>query len=161
RNKGRVAAGATVATVLLLGTVGTLVGMMWALRAERMAREERDHAIASEHLATERLEQVTKEKERATRAERQAKEDAMIATAVKDFLKTDLLAEASPEKNPRNRQVSVEEVLGRAAARIPDKFANTPRIEAEIRQTVGDTYNYLGDYRSAQPHKERAYELFC
>ena len=71
--------------------------------------------------------------EEPTAAEAKAKEEAAIAKAVNDFLQNDLLAEAAPDKNARNKKVTVEEVLGRAAARIAGKFAQQPRIEAEIR----------------------------
>ena len=97
--------------------------------------------------------------ERDQRAETKAKEEAAIATAVNDFLRNDLLAEAAPDKNARAKKVTVEEVLGRAAARIAGKFAQQPRVEAAIRQTIGDTYRALGDYPAAQPHLERAWEL--
>ena len=50
----------------------------------------------------------------------------------------------------------MEEVLGRAAARIAGKFAQQPRVEAEIRLTIGGVYMDLGDNTAAQPHLERA-----
>jgi len=145
RYKGPVTAGAALAVLLVLGIVGTSIGLAWALRAEK--------------LATDRLLEITKEKERATSAETQAKEEAAIAKAVNDFLQNDLLAQAAPEKNARNKKVTVEEVLGRAAARIGGKFENQPQVEAAIQSTIGDTYSLLGDYRAAQPHLERALEL--
>ncbi len=61
RNKGPVAAGLALTALLVLGTVGTSIGLVWALRAERKA---------------------TQEKERATAAETKAKEEAAIAEAV-------------------------------------------------------------------------------
>src|SRR5439155_19645180 len=88
RNKGPVGASLALAALLLLGAVGTSIGLVWALQAERTA---------------------TLEKERATAAETQAKEEAAIARAVNDFLRNDLLAEAAPDKNARARKVTVEE----------------------------------------------------
>jgi eukaryotic-like serine/threonine-protein kinase len=174
RNKGPVAAGVALAALLALGIVGTSIGLAWALREERAAiaaataeaqqrqdaETQRDRAKIAEALATERLLAVTKEKERATAAEANAKEEAAVAKAVTDFLQNDLLAEAAPAKNPRNKKVTVEEVLGRAAARIAGKFDQQPRIEAAIRQTIGDTYRELGNYPAAQPHLERALEVW-
>ena len=159
RNRGPVAAGLAMAALLVLGTVGTSLGLAWALRAENTAKSERDRALSAERLATDRLMEVTKEKERASAAETTAKEEGAIAQAVNDFLQNDLLAEAAPEKNARDKKVTVEEVLGRAAARIAGKFDQQPRTEAAIRQTIGDTYRALGDYPAAQPHLERALEL--
>ena len=42
---------------------------------------------------------------------RQAKSEAAIAKGVNDFLRHDLLEEASPDKNARDKQVTVEEVV--------------------------------------------------
>jgi tetratricopeptide (TPR) repeat protein len=152
RNKGPVAAGVALAALLVLGTMGTSMGLVWALQAERKAR-------TAEELARDRLLEVTKEKERATAAEGQAKEEADIATAVRDFLQNDLLAQAAPDRNARSKKVTVDEVLGRAAARIAGKFAQQPRVEAQIRVTIGETYSALGDFTAAQPHLERAWEI--
>jgi serine/threonine protein kinase/tetratricopeptide (TPR) repeat protein len=138
RNKGPVAAGLSLAALLVLGTVGTSIGLVWALRAERTA---------------------TQEKERAAAAEKQANEEAAVAGAVRDFLTDDLLAEAAPDKNARNKKVTVEELLGRAAARLAGKFAQQPRIEAEIRVTIGFASAKLGDYTGAHQQLERAWEI--
>jgi serine/threonine-protein kinase len=93
----------TAALLLVLGSVGTSIGLVWALRAEAKAKEE-----------------------------------AAIAKAVNDFLLEDLLGQAEPDKNPRNKKVTVEELLDRAAARIAGKFTQQPAVEAEIRRTIGD-----------------------
>jgi serine/threonine protein kinase/Tfp pilus assembly protein PilF len=138
RNRGPVAAGLAVALLLVLGTLGTSIGLVSALRAERNA---------------------TQEKERATAAEAQAKEEADIAKAVTDFFTKDLLPETSPYKNPRNKKVTMEEALGHAAARIAGKFSQRPLIEAGIRLHIGIAYQRLGDLTAAQPHLERAWEL--
>ncbi len=173
RHKGPVAAGLALAALLLLGTLSTSLALAWALRAERTAsaaaaaelrqrqdaETQRDRALAAEQLATDRLLEVTKQKGRATSAEAKAKEAAAVAEAVNDFLRHDLLAEAAPDKNARNKKVMVEEVLGRAAARVAGKFEKQPRIDAAIRQTIGNAYRALGDYPAAQPHPERALEL--
>jgi serine/threonine protein kinase/tetratricopeptide (TPR) repeat protein len=138
RHKGPVTAGVALAALLVLGIVGTSVGLVRALRAEHTA---------------------TQETARATAAEAQATEEVAIAKAVNDFLQNDLLAQAAPEKNARAKKVTVEELLGRAAARIPGKFGQRPRVEAEIRQTIGDAYHALGDYPTAQLHLERAWDI--
>jgi serine/threonine protein kinase len=137
RNKGWIAAGSAAALVLALAIVGLAVSN-W------LVGRERDQKV-------EALGRV--EEERQT-----AKDEAAIAKAVNEFLK-ELLAEASPDKNPRGKKVTVEEVLGRAAARIAGKFESQPRIEAAIRQTIGNTYRELGEYPAAQPHLDRALEL--
>jgi serine/threonine protein kinase len=123
RNKGPVAAGLALAALLVLGTVGTSVGLVWAMRAEAKAKEE-----------------------------------AAIAKAVNDFLREDLLAQASPEKHP-NRDLKLRTVLDLAAGRIAGRLAQQPLVEAAIRQTIGDTYRALGLPREARSHLERARDL--
>lgn len=145
RHKGPVLAGSALAALLVLGTVSTSTGLVWALRAER--------------LSNERLIEVTQEQKRATAAEKQAEEKAAIARAVNEFLQEDLLGEAAPDRNPRARKVTVEDVLGRAAASVAGKFEQQPQIEAAIRMTIGNTYSKLGDYPAAQSQLERALEI--
>ena len=115
-------------------------------------RRQRDGAEAARKKETE-------QRKLAEAARAQADEEAAIAKASNDFLLNDLLAEAAPGKNPRNAKVTVEELLGRAAARIPGKFGNQPRVEAAVRLTIGDTYHRLGNYPAAQPHLEKALEI--
>jgi non-specific serine/threonine protein kinase/serine/threonine-protein kinase len=116
-----------------------------ALRAEATTRTERDRAVKAEGQATE--------------AARKAQTEAAISKAINDFLLNDLLAEAAPEKNARNQQVTVEAVLNKAAARVAGKFDGQPEVEAAIRQTVGETYLALGLYQEGLPHLQRALEL--
>jgi serine/threonine protein kinase len=99
----------------------------------------------------------TEEAARARRAEQ-------AANAVSDFLRNDLLAQASPNSQARpdvkpDRDIKVRTVLDRAAARISGKFAALPLIEASIRQTVGNTYSDLGLYSDAQRQAARALDL--
>jgi eukaryotic-like serine/threonine-protein kinase len=157
RNKGPVAAGLALAALLVLGTVGTSIGLARALRAEHSATLAAGRARNAEVLATDRLVEVTKEKERANAAERQAKEEAAVARAVSDFIQNDLLAEASPDNNVRAKKVTVAELLNRAAVRIAGKFAQQPRIEAEIRRTIGNTYRALNNDSAARQQLERAW----
>jgi tetratricopeptide (TPR) repeat protein len=124
RHKGPVAASLALAALLVLGMVGTSIGLVWAWRAEAKAKEE-----------------------------------AAIAKAVNDFLLEDLLGQAEPDKNPRNKKVTVEELLDRAATRIAGKFAQQPAAEARIRRTIGNTYRALSNYSAARPHLERAWAL--
>jgi eukaryotic-like serine/threonine-protein kinase len=56
------------------------------------------------------------------------------------------------------RDVTVAQVLSQAAREV-DEQALPPEIEAELRQTIGQTFYGLGLYDSAGPHIERAYEI--
>jgi serine/threonine protein kinase/tetratricopeptide (TPR) repeat protein len=159
RNRRSVAAGAALAALLVIGSVGTSIGMAWALQAEHKATlAAAAEALQRQDAETQRDKAVAAEKHALAEKQR-AGEEAAIANAVNDFLQNDLLAQADPENNARGKKVTVEELLGRAAARIAGKFDQQPHIEAAIRLTIGDAYTELGNYAAAQPHLERAVEL--
>ena len=94
---------------------------------------------------------------RASRAEQESR-------AVNDFLRNDLLAQASIDKQvlrdtKLDPHLEVRTALDRAAEQIEGKFRTQPLIEASIRQTIGGTYTDLGLFPEAQRHLERAFEL--
>lgn len=90
----------------------------------------------------------------AIRAER----EGQTSRAVADFLTRDLLGLVDPNK-AKGGDVSVRYILDGASASLQGKFQNEPRVEASIRQTLGDTYVKLGEWRLAQPHFERVVGL--
>jgi tetratricopeptide (TPR) repeat protein len=100
---------------------------------------------------------ATRERDRATAAEQ-------IAETVNNFLQNDLLAQASantqagPNTKP-DSDLKVRTALDRAAARIAGKFERQPRVEAAIRDTIGQAYTDLGLYPEARTQFERALEL--
>lgn len=90
---------------------------------------------------------------------------AAIAQAVNDFLRNDLLAQASastqasPSTKP-DPDLKVRTALDRAASRIVGKFDRQPDVEAAIRDTIGQTYRDLGQYSEARKHLQRALDLY-
>src|SRR5207248_7811944 len=56
-------------------------------------------------------------------------------------------------------ELKLTTVLDRAAARIEGRFRDQPLVEAALRQTIGQTYNGLGEPSRALPHLRRAVEL--
>src|SRR5262249_33749833 len=76
----------------------------------------------------------------------------------------DTLREAGGQSAEAKYNVTVRELLDRAAAELaPDKidaqFPNQPLVQAEILQTIGDTYTRIGEYRLAIDHLQRALDL--
>jgi tRNA A-37 threonylcarbamoyl transferase component Bud32 len=103
RHRPQVIVAALILFALVAGMIGTTFGLFEARKqrdAADAAREnegrEKDRAVAAERLASERLAEVTKEQERAGKAETVSKEEAAIAKAVNDFLLKDLLQQADP-----------------------------------------------------------------
>ena len=154
RNKGPVLAACLVLAALLVGIVGTTVGL---IRAE-----------AGEKLAGERLVQVEAEKKKA-------EEEKAVAVAVKDFLKDDLLTQADVTKQANalaasgrsaeaKQNPTIRELLDRAAEELAEekieaKFPNQPQLQAEILHTVGVTYIGVAEYERAIELLKRSHAL--
>jgi len=96
---------------------------------------------------------------RATRAERAAAAEAATSQEVRNFLEKDLLAQAAPDQEP-NRDILLRTVLDRAAARIAGRFTDRPLVEASLRETMGQTYDSLGEPKAEQVQLERAKLLY-
>jgi len=143
RNKGPVAAGIAVTMVLVGGMVGTSYGLAQAVRAREAEAEQRVFAEESEREAIAARDEAI-----------QAREESDQVT---QFL-SDMLAAADPSK--QGKDVTVREVLDRAAEKIGRKFADKPLIEARLRHTVGWTYRGLGLYDKAEAHLTEAAALY-
>ena len=81
-----------------------------------------------------------------TRKQRdRAESEAATATALNEFVKGDLLSQASshvqagPATKP-DPDLKVRTALDRAAEKIGEHFADQPIIEASIRHTIGEAY---------------------
>jgi hypothetical protein len=96
---------------------------------------------------------------RATRAEVEADRRRGEATRAKEqaeaisrFLTDDVLGQAMPNRNARDKKVTVEDVLAKAARKIESnaKFADQPEVEATLRLAIGNTYFKLGVLAEAE-----------
>jgi tetratricopeptide (TPR) repeat protein/tRNA A-37 threonylcarbamoyl transferase component Bud32 len=83
------------------------------------------------------------------------------AEAVNAFLTDDLLGQADPDANSRDKKVTVEELLRKAAGQIEgnQKFAGRPEVEATLRLTLGKTFFKLSNFAEAEKHFRRAVSL--
>ncbi len=110
-----------------------------AMQAEQTARQNEQQAIA--------------ERERAD-------EEAAIAKAVSEFVQRSLLGQANianqPTGSDRNRNISVRELVDRAAMEIEGQFRGQERTQAAIHLTIGDAYQGVGEYVKAEEHMRRA-----
>jgi tetratricopeptide (TPR) repeat protein len=100
----------------------------------------------------------------AVKEKRRADTEAATARAIDDFLRRDLLSQASSASQagpgrPPDPDMKVRLALDRAAARVTGKFDKQPAVEAAIRQTIGDTYMELGLYAESEVQMKRALEL--
>ncbi len=78
----------------------------------------------------------------AVAALERSEEDNANYAAVLTFLQ-DMLRRANPAETGGD-QLTLREALDRAAERIDDEGASTPAVDAAIRETIGETYVWIG-----------------
>jgi len=94
----------------------------------------------------------------ATSARQALELQAARSGAVSVFLQ-DMLASVDPRR-ALGREVSIRYILDQAAARISaGALADQPEVEADLRMTLGQTYEALGDYDSAERHLRAAQSI--
>jgi tetratricopeptide (TPR) repeat protein len=137
RNKRSVIAVAMVFLALVVGIVGTSIGLI-------EAHYQRDAAKA------------------AVEAEKKAKETAEArdaeTNAVLGFVQNHVFAAARPEgkKGGLGYDVSLRKALKAALAAVDKSFPGQPLVEARVRRALGDTFLLLGDADLAAEQFQRA-----
>lgn len=129
RHRVAVTGAALVALSLILGIVGTSLGLVRAQQAE------------SEALA------------QADRADR----EASAARQVADFLIG--LFEVSDPGEARGNSITARQLLDAGAARIRRELVDQPQLRARMMGTIGDVYAKLGLYAPAVELEEEALDL--
>ena len=141
---------------LLAEAKGQLADKNAALaQREKQSRQQLQSALTGEatqrRLAEARTLETEKAKDEQDRAAREAR-------AVSDFLVVDMLGAVSPERN-HGRQVTVREMLDRAARRVGTSFSQQPETEAAVREAIGRAYHSLGVYHEAHEQLAAALHL--
>ncbi len=133
-------AGGMVALILTLGVIGTTGGLVWA----NAARRDADNARTAE--ADQRKEAETKEAE---------------ATAVVTFFEDTVFAAARPKwrEGGLGMDVTVRDAITASLPELDTRFRDQPLVEARLRNTLGNTYWYLGDTKAAVDQYERSLAL--
>lgn len=93
-----------------------------------------------------------------------ARHAEQTATAVNDFLRTSVLAQADPRNQARPKvspdpNLTVRTALDRAARNLEGKFPDEPLVEASIRETIANAYYGLAGFPQGQQQAERALAL--
>jgi serine/threonine protein kinase/tetratricopeptide (TPR) repeat protein len=176
RHRGSVA---VAVTVFLLGTAAGALSMSQAIRATRaeaLALAERDAKEQARQAEADQRAAAVAQRERARKAEEQARQEAAVSRAVRDFLQADLLRQADTvaqaetlrltggafqtQVNPTIRELLDRTAVGLAPDRIETRFPGQPRVQAEILDTVGRTYGGIGEGAAAVSHLTRAADLY-
>ncbi len=166
RNRVAVAVSATMLLLLILGTVGTSIGLWQSRELNKRLLEvlasERNQARAAEEsrqIANQSLQYAEIEKARAL-----IEQDT--TAAVVQFLTQDLLSASTPSmQEGKGHDVRMRDVLMIAGKKIEKeaatggRFHNKPQVEAQIRYTIGQTFVSLGLPSEAISHLERAKQL--
>jgi eukaryotic-like serine/threonine-protein kinase len=90
---------------------------------------------------------------------READRERAKTEAVNELLTRRLLAQASLELDPLAKNLTVRELLDRAAGQLGGWLDGQPDIEAKIRETIGGAYLSLGHYEPAEKHLRATAEL--
>ncbi len=90
---------------------------------------------------------------RARQAERRARVEGQAALEISAFLQ-EMLASAQP--GGPNHELSVREVLDRAAEKLEREPVAAEEVGAALHATIGDAYRALGLYERAERHLEIA-----
>jgi tRNA A-37 threonylcarbamoyl transferase component Bud32/tetratricopeptide (TPR) repeat protein len=91
---------------------------------------------------------------------READRERIKAATINELLTKRLLAQASPEFQPRGADVTVGELLDRASAQLGGWLDGEPEVEAALRETIGGAYLALAEYAKAERHLSAAVDLF-
>ena len=185
RHKRPVAAAAAVVLALIAGIITTtwqarVAGQQRAVAISEKAEADRQRIVAQQQAAEAAKQRdaaqaasaraiaaegrAQQERNAALAEQRRADNESAIAKAVNDFLRNDVLAQASaavqagPDTAP-DPDLKVRTALDRAAAHIAGKFADLPLVEASIRLSMGNAYKDLGQYLEAEREFERALAL--
>ena len=137
---GAFAAGA-VAAALVLGTVGTSVGLVRARAARQVAEQEADRARRAGQAANEQKVLAQSQAERAT--------------ALNDFMGRVL---ASAKQREDGRDARVADLLATAARELETRFRSQPDLEVAARQSLREAYDGLGLQEQSRDNLRRMYE---
>lgn len=155
RHRPLVVGAAATLVALVLGLVGTSVGLSRAKSALVRAREAEALAIRRAEEADAARRQTDAEKRKAEQQRQRAQAEAEKARAVTNFLTTGLLYRLEPGRGGAP-EITMREALDQAAARVGPDFATQPAIEAALQSAIGSMYDSLGHYSEAEKHLRRA-----
>jgi eukaryotic-like serine/threonine-protein kinase len=113
------------------------------------------HEAASAQKAREAAVVASNATQAQVTQRRLAEENARRTAAVLEFLVNAL---RSPEPEREGRNITIAEVLDRAAMEAQEKFAHDP-LQANLLEAIGQTYQGLGLYDKAVPLFEKTRDL--
>jgi tetratricopeptide (TPR) repeat protein len=158
RHRPAVTGAVAAALAGLVGLAAVAAVQTWSNR--KLKEESRKTSLALQ-AETEARNAATKARNVATEALAQSEEARRRAEAVLGFLKDDVLAAARPkgQEGGLGVAVTVRQAVDAAEPKIAGAFRDQPIVEADVRDTLGETYVYLGEVQLAIRQFERVLEL--
>ena len=142
RHRGLVTGLAVAFALLVVGLVGTLLGLREAVAARHSADQRRDEAVAA--------------RESEVRQRQAAEQQRDKAKQIVEFL-SELLRGVRPAAALGRDTTMLREMMDGAAARLDlGTLANSPEAEVTLRRTIGTVYADLGEFERAQPMLDAA-----
>jgi tetratricopeptide (TPR) repeat protein len=89
---------------------------------------------------------------------RRATQEAAISRQINAFI-TNMLSSVNPAR-ARGDVVTVRDVLDEASRTLESSLADQPRVQAALHNTIGTTYQAIGEYEPAEFHLRRAAAIF-
>jgi serine/threonine protein kinase len=139
---------------LVMGILGTSWGWVTATQARNAEAAQRKEAEAQQERAAQAEQRARTDEARARTSEGEAK-------AVLGFFQDKVLAAARPkgQSGGLGREATIASAIAAAESQIEKAFADQPLVEAAIRDTLGNTYIYLGQPQQAVHQLEKARTL--
>ena len=164
RYRGPVAAAGVLLLALVAGVVGTTAGLLEARAAQREADRERLDAVGQAGRAVAAEKRAEAERDEARRARDLETQSRLASQELSSFLFHEVLAQVDVRNQAGwvevvDPDVTLREVLRRAAGRVGGRDGLTSRSETLIRWAIGDGLVGVGDGAEAVPHLERARRL--
>jgi serine/threonine protein kinase/tetratricopeptide (TPR) repeat protein len=147
-NKGPVLA----ASLIALALVGGIIGTAWGMFRAEVARQDAVRAQQAE-AARAKGERRAREEAQASEAETQA---------VLNFVEKKIFAAARPQdqEGGLSHEVTLRKALESALPDVARSFAGQPLIEARLRLTLGSSFMYLGEFKSAAEQFQAARTIY-
>jgi serine/threonine protein kinase/tetratricopeptide (TPR) repeat protein len=155
RNKGPV----LTTTLVLLALVAGIIGTTWqAVRADQRAEGERLAKLAE----ADRAEGERKAKQQAQQEKANAEVREAEIKAVLDFVESKIFAAARPKDlaGGQGYDVKLADAVKAALPFVDKSFTKQPLIEARLRATMGISFSYLSDAKTAIEQQEKARALY-
>jgi serine/threonine protein kinase/tetratricopeptide (TPR) repeat protein len=149
------------AAALVAGVIGLSAVAVVQARANDGLRRANAATTREKAKAEAALAETSKAKKATEAALAQSEQSRRRAEAVLSFLKDDVLAATRPggQEGGLGKDVTVRKAVDTAEPKIAGAFQGQPAVEADVRETLGSTYVYLGEAALAIRQHERALEL--